>query len=111
MYVGDYDPVNPNTDRYFTMDFSADIPIGDAVWSVTTAVGVAASSLVEDANAAAIGSATSPLIQGNAIIQKLGGTMPGGFQAGVTYTWLVTVQTVNDLEIPHFAYIKCRAVA
>jgi len=105
-YAGDF-VIPPGVARPFTLDFSDNLAPFDAVASVvSTSVSVSPSSKVLDPNAAAIGWPAAVI--GNSVVAKLGNAAPAGFQAGVTYVWAVTVETVLGARLVGYAHLRVR---
>ena len=94
-------PVVPGETQPFSIDFSAQIASGD---SIISAISSLQSSGKNSASALLIDSAA---INGNIVTQIVGGTPPGGFQAGVNYLLTIKVLTVNGYILINYAQISC----
>ncbi len=98
-------PMAPGETRTFSVDLSAQLVAGDIIpfsgisSTLSTMYGV-------DPNAAlcVIGSAR---VSGGVVSQNIGGNLPAGLKAGVTYTWTVTAKTTQSRTIVSISTISC----
>lgn len=88
------------------MDFTRQLAAGDTIASAATAL-AAISGTDPSAPSWLLG---PPRVTGNIVSQNVGGALPNGLQAGVTYELIFTVITVSGRTLVNSGNISCVAL-
>ena len=105
--AGSFSPVFPGELKSFSLDFAAQLALGETIASINSSTLVPANSWVNDPNASAL-LRGAPVLMGAVVSQLIGGG--AGFLPDARYIWLVSITTSLGQKLVVDAYINVASV-
>jgi hypothetical protein len=96
----------PGETDFYSIDFARDIPTGDVITSVSTALTVHYGTDAAPSSSI-IG---PPTYAGSVVTQIIGGAYPAGLQPARTYNLILTATTANGYVVVKFGRVNCEFV-
>jgi hypothetical protein len=105
-FAGNHPNTSPGEMLPYSLDMNNQLAGGDTIASVTVVL-LVLSGIDPNASSCLNG---PTVITGNIVSQNVGGLLPGGLQAGVTYILAFTVTTASGRVLVNSGNISCVAL-